>query len=461
MGRLLAIIGIAWAGSVTAYPQANAAIVFEGERLIFGDQSPAIESGALVVQNGRITAVGQKGAVKAPSGATRIDLTGKTLMPALNNVHVHMGYEGYTSWSVENHTPENMLDHLEREAFYGVGTAMTMGDQPADFAIKFQQDQLAGKFPPAARFFFSAGFAPPGGGPDALLITGTAPLHAVNEVSTAEEARGVIRKLAARNIHEIKFWVDNRDNTRGSMKKMPPEVYTPLIEEAHKHGMIVHAHATALPDQKGVVKAGVDVLVHTVANEKIDDELVALLKEKKPYWAPVMGLGDVSELCDGENQFIEQVLPDSVIADVKAGKTWLKSNPCSAPVNTQRDETLKSNFGRMVAAGARVVLSTDAGVSAKYSFGFAEHHEMGMYVKFGMSPAQAIVVSTSRPTEVLRIQDAGTLAKGKRADFIVLNANPLEDIRNLRKIDSVYLNGVRLDREALQRKFKQASVPRL
>jgi imidazolonepropionase-like amidohydrolase len=461
MGRLLAIVGIAWAGSVTAYPQTNAAIVFEGERLIFGDQSPAIESGALVVQNGRITAVGQKGAVKAPPGATRIDLTGKTVMPTLNNVHVHMGYEGYTSWSVENHTPENVLDHLEREAFYGVGTAMTMGDQPADFAIQFQQDQLAGKFPPAARFFFSAGFAPPGGGPDALLITGTAPLHAVNEVSTGEEARSLIRKLAARKIHEIKFWVDNRDNTRGSMKKMPPEVYTPLIEEAHKHGMIVHAHATALPDQKGVVKAGVDVLVHTVANEKIDDELVALLKEKKPYWAPVMGLGDVSELCEGENQFIEQVLPDSVIADVKAGKTWLKSNPCSAPANTQRDETLKSNFGRMVAAGARVVLSTDAGVSAKYSFGFAEHHEMGMYVKFGMSPAQVIVVSTSRPTEVLRIQDTGTLAKGKRADFIVLNANPLEDIRNLRKIDSVYLNGVRLDREALQRKFKQASVPRL
>ena len=146
-----------------------------------------------------------------------------------------------------------------------------------------------------------------------------------------------------------------------------------------------------------------------------------------------------------------------MIADVRAGKTWLKSNPCSAPVNTQRDETLKYNFGRMVAAGARVVLSTDAGVSAKYSFGFAEHHEMGMYVKFGMSPAQVIVVSTSRPTEVLRIQDTGTLAKGKRADFIVLDANPLEDIRNLRKINSVYLNGVRLDREALQRKFKQAT----
>jgi imidazolonepropionase-like amidohydrolase len=214
-------------------------------------------------------------------------------------------------------------------------------------------------------------------------------------------------------------------------------------------------------DQKGVIKAGVDVLVHTVANEKIDDELVSLLREKKPYWAPVMGLGDVAELCEDHNQFVEQVLPDRVIADVKAGKTWLKSNPCSAPVNAQREEILKDNFSRMIAAGARIVLSTDAGVSAKYSFGFAEHHEIGMYVKYGMSPAQAIVVSTSRPTEVLQIKDTGTLARGKRADFIVLNANPLENIRNTRQIDSVYLNGVKLDREALQARFKKAALPTL
>ncbi|MBZ5634871.1 MAG: amidohydrolase family protein [Acidobacteriia bacterium] len=457
MTLLARYVAIASLGLGTAYSQSNA-FLYEGARLIIGDDTPVIASGAFVVQNGRITGVGLKGSVQAPSGATRIDLTGKTVMPTMNNVHMHVGYEGYTSWSVENHTPENVLDHLEREAFYGVGAAMTMGDQPAEFAIKFQQDQLAGKFPPSARFFFAAGLAPPGGGPDSLLITGTTPLHAIYEVSTGEEARAAVRKIAAMKINQVKFWVDNRDNTRGSRKKMPPDVYTPLIEEAHKHGMLVHAHATNLQDQKGVVKAGVDVLVHTVANEKIDDELVALLKEKKPYWAPVMGLGDVAEICEDNNQFVEQVLPATVIADVKAGKTWLPSNPCSAPPNIQRDENLKSNFGRMVAAGARVVLSTDAGVSAKYSFGFAEHHEIGMYVKYGMSPAEVIVVSTSRPTEVLRIKDTGTLAKGKRADFIVLNANPLDDIRNTRKIDSVYLNGVKLDREALQAKFKKASV---
>src|ERR1700733_4510655 len=443
-------------GAIPVYSQAKG-VIYEGARLIIGDASAPIESGAFVVRNGHITAIGEKGSIPAPAGAARVDLTGKTVMPTMNNVHVHLGYEGYVSWSVENHTPENVLDHLEREAFYGVGTAMAMGEQPTDFAIEFQQNQLAGKFPPAARFFFAAGLAPPGGGPDALLIQGTGPLHAVYEVSTADEAIAAVRKIAAKQIKEVKFWVDNRDNSRGSRKKMPPDVYSALIEEAHRHGMTVHAHATNLEDQKGVVKAGVDVLVHTLMAEKVDDEFIAILRAKRPYWTPGMGLGDRSELCDGDNGFIEQVLPDSVIADIKAGKTWLPSPPCSAPPSAQfaqREENLRYNFPKYIAAGARIVLGTDAGVSAKYSYGFAEHHEIGMYVRLGMTPGEAIVASTSRPAEVLRINDTGLLAKGKRADFIVLNANPLENIHNTREIDSVYLDGARLDRESLQAKFK-------
>ncbi len=453
-------LGLLAPGSGSAQTKA---VLYEGARLILGDPGPAIEDGAFVVQNGRIAAIGSRASVKAPVGSGRVDLTGKTVMPALNNIHLHIGYEAYVSWGVENHTAENVLDHLEREAYYGVGAVMTMGDQPDDFALRFQHDQLAGKFPPAARFFFAAGMAPPGGGPDALLIQGTTPLHAVHEVSTPEEAVAAVRKIAALKIQQLKFWVDNRDNNRGGRKKMPPEVYTALIEEAHRHGMTVHAHATNLADQKGVVRAGVDVLVHTVVTEKLDDEFLALLKEKRPYWAPVMGLGDRSELCDGANPFIEDTMPDSVAAAVRAGKTWLPSSPCAAPATAQtaqREENLRYNFPKYLAAGARIVLGSDAGVSQKYAYGFAEHHEMGMYVRLGMTPADAIVVSTSRPAALLRLHDTGALAKGKRADFLVLHANPLDDIRNTRAIDDVYMNGARLDRDALRAKFKQAVVDR-
>src|SRR5262249_8106299 len=154
--------------AIAAFAQSGT-VIYEGARLIIGDTSAPVESGAFAVRNGYIIAIGAKGSVKAP-GASHVDLTGKTVMPMMNNIHLRMGYEGFVSWSAENHTAENVLVPLEREAFYGVGTAMTMGDQPTGFALQFQRDQLSGKFPPAARFFFAAGMAPPGGGPDALLI---------------------------------------------------------------------------------------------------------------------------------------------------------------------------------------------------------------------------------------------------------------------------------------------------
>jgi N-acyl-D-amino-acid deacylase len=441
---------------VLARAQGSRASLYEGARLIIGDDRAPIENGAFLVRDGRIAAVGKKGDVRPPSGAARIDLTGKTIMPAMINAHVHIGYEGYASWGAHNYTAQNVLDHLQREAFYGVGATQSVGSSPTDPSLQFRRDQQAGKFPAASRFLFMPGMAPPNGGPDEVLREGTRELHAVNEVSTAQEARAAIQSMAAKKIASVKIWVDDR---RGTYPKMTPDVYEAVIDEAHKHGMKVHAHATTLPDQKAVVRAGADVLVHLVQNAPLDEELLALLREKKPYWATVIGLGDHSEVCDSD-PFVDQSLPDAVIAKIRATTQarGLSANCAPAGPNTPtREATILNNFPKMIANGARIVLGTDAGIHPGHTFGIADHHELARWVQLGLTPAQAIVAATSRPAELLGLTDMGTLAAGKSADFVVLDANPLDDIRNTRKISNVYLHGERLDREALRSSFKNGA----
>jgi imidazolonepropionase-like amidohydrolase len=441
--------------AVTSYAQH--AVVYESGRLIVGDGSAVIENGAFVVQNGHITAIGRT--INAPGGATRVNLTGKTVMPAMINVHVHIGYEKYTSWGAQNYTAENVLDHLQREAFYGTAATQSVGSSPLEASLQFQRDQQAGKFPPASRFLFIPGYAPPNGGPDEVLRGATTALHAINEVSTAQEARVSVQKMAALGIKAVKIWVDDR---RGTYPKMTPEVYNAIIDESHKHGMLVHAHATTLADQKAVVRAGADVLVHLVQSEKLDDEYLALLKEKKPYWATVISLGDPTAVCE-HDPFFEQAMPATVIAKIRATTVRRPLAPsCGppAPNAATREAIIEYNFPRMIASGVRIVLGTDTGIEPGHTFGSGEHVEMARWVQLGLTPSQAIAAATQRPAELLGLKDMGTLAVGKRADFIVLDANPLEDIRNTRRISSVYLDGAKFDREAVLARWKKADAAR-
>jgi len=218
--------------------------------------------------------------------------------------------------------------------------------------------------------------------------------------------------------------------------------------------MLVHAHAIQMADQKAVVRAGADVLVHTVQNEPIDDELMGLLLEKRPYWTTVIGLGDRSEACNGD-PFVDSTYPAASLHEIH-------EKDCAPPPPTaaNRENILRTNMPRYIANGARLVLGTDAGIDARHAFGWADHHELSRWVRSGVAPMEAIVASTSRAATLVGATDLGTLAVGKSADFLVLFANPLDDINNTRRIDKVFLKGAALDRAALAKEFRREEPAR-
>lgn len=426
--------------------------LLDSVRVIVGDGT-VLESGALLIESGRIVAVGSRSEIEPDSGVDVIDLSGKTIMPALIDSHAHLGYEGYTSWGVENYSRENLIDHLQRYAYYGFSAVFSAGSDPDALAYEVQQAQLAGEFP-SARFLFAAGMAPPGQGPnDQFLVhavaleqqTGQRILYGIASVEQAIES---VRQIAAKNISVIKIWVDDRG---GSQQKLAPELYRAIIAEAANHGIEIYAHQQYAQDMPDLLDAGVSGFLHGRIGVDLGREIAQQLTAANAFVVPNMGLGELRREAIGSDQFLRASLPESVAARLgESGQRLL--NPTRAEA---REEELRASFGRLLDANVDIVLGTDAGAVPDHFFGYTGHRELEIFVRLGMTPMQAIIAATSKPAQRLGLDDLGLLQPGYSADFVVLDENPLEDIRNTHSISSVFLNGKMLDRASLAAGFVQ------
>ena len=378
---------------------AQTVTAYEGARLIVGD-GRVIENATLVVEGTRIAQVGSTADVRVPAGATRLSLAGKTVMPMIVDTHTHLST-----------TRDGLIRDLKQRAYFGVSGALSLGLD--SFELLAMRNEL---IPGAARYF-SAGKG----------ITRIEPGRATFQINSEAEARKAVQENAAHRADIIKVWVDERE---GKVEKVTPAQYAAIIDEAHNRGLRVTAHIFHMDDAKGLMRAGLDAFAHGVRDKDIDEETVSMFKAR-PYLTLTPNLPDRGVKKDWS--WLRAGLPAAEFAKLEEAN---KDNP-----KAQAFYGIQArNLAKLNAAGVRVTLGTDGNRP------WGPHEEMEDMVLAGMTPMQVIVAATRNSAGFVRMTDAGTLEAGMSADFIVLDANPLDNITNTRRISSVILRGAPVDR---------------
>jgi imidazolonepropionase-like amidohydrolase len=421
--------------SMMAFAQ-QTPVLFEGAQLVNGDGT-VTENSAFVIEGGKFTAVGTKGAVKAPAGAMRVNLTGKTVMPAIVDTHVHLGWWVVKTNQIgaQTYTRGNLIDNLQRVAYYGIAAVQSMGIDPGETGYEIRADP-----PPNTALFRMAGrgMAMPKAGPGRLYWQPIA-----YGVTTEAEARADVRELAAKKVDLVKIWVDDRN---GTVPKLKPELYRAIIDEAHKNGLRVAAHVFYLSDAKDLLRAGIDIFAHLVRDRDVDDELIGLLKQHPNVYA-ISTLPD-RETTEADLKLAGETYPASQIRRMHQELAAVK--PADAQKARDAYGIQARNLAKYRAAGVKIVMGTDSSTAV----GWNVHQELTDMVAAGLTPKQVLTAATKTAAEMMKLNQLGGVAAGKSADFIVLNANPLDDINNTRKIADVYERGSKLDRAAMRAKFR-------
>jgi imidazolonepropionase-like amidohydrolase len=391
--------GLCAAALSTSLAAAQPLAVINAE--IFDATGAAPYRGTLVVENGRILAVGPK--VKAPKGATVVDAKGEALIPGLFDVHTH--------WT-PNGAPAVIPKIADAYVASGVTTVNDFHQQPESFAPR--RAWLGTLTAPHVNFV--ARISTPGGhGAD------WADQATTRWVDTPEGARAAVEAIAAYKPDAIKAFTDGwRYGSAPDNTTMDAWTLKALTETAHKYGLKVLTHTVTVEQGKVAAGNGVDVIVHSLQDAPLDPGTIAAIKASGLFYAPTL----------------------AVYEPVKPG-----AKPPADP-DSPRARQSRLKFGYALAnakalydAGVPLALGTDAGMTGT-PHGSSSLRELELLVQAGLTPAQALTVGTAGSARAMNLlADRGTLEAGKRADFVLVAGKPWETISDARKVERVFIDG--------------------
>ncbi|HEY5623164.1 MAG TPA: amidohydrolase family protein [Gammaproteobacteria bacterium] len=406
-----------------AHAQGNT-IVLTGARLIDGTGAAPIEQAALVLRDGRIVAAGPAATTSRPDDAVHIALSGKTIIPGLINAHGHLN-EGRADLTVR----EQLTSQLKVAADYGVTTVVVLGSGPNDLeeTVRLRDEQDNGRLDRAR-----------------VYVAGPS----LRDFRTEAEARAAVDAYADARVDVVKIHIT------GGPNDMTPAVYGALIDQAHSRGLRVAAHLYYLEDAHGLVDAGVDVIAHSVRDRDVDAELIAELNRRGIAYTPTLTRDLAQYVYESTPAFFndpfflrheETFRQEITLLSDPAHQERVRNDAGAQAMKPALEQGMR-NLKTLSDAGVLIALGTDSGTNQGQWLGYFEHTELEMMVEAGMTPAQVLYAATGGAARSMELDDElGTLQPGRRADLVVLNANPLEDIRATREIDSVWIGGVRLD----------------
>ncbi|MGI6871849.1 amidohydrolase family protein [Amycolatopsis sp. 3B14] len=425
------------------------ATAFTDARVIVGDGTTVLDDAVITVQNGRITGLSQAPAGDL-TGAKVVSLRGKTVIPTLVNPHGHIGYMRDAACDPGFYSRENILDHLRRFAYYGISTFQCLGTDRNGIEIAIRDEQRSGTLddPDLATFFTAGSGLVAAPGPGQASGAPFFAVDAVHQVTDPADGRAFVRELAGRKVDAVKFWIDDRG---GAAAKLSPEACREIVDEAHQHGIQAAAHIYTVEDAKVALDAGADILAHMPRSPGPDQELIERLVERDTAVFTSMSVQGPTRTEWLDDPAVRETLPATAIEELRGRMQARGGEPLFDTGETYR--RLQENFATLHQAGVRLVYSADTGLLAQLP-GLAEHRELEALVEAGLSPLEAIEFATRRSSHLLGLTDRGTIEVGKRADLLVLDADPRADITNTRRIADVVLEGRVVDRERLRRQWR-------